>query len=77
MLKTPKRLRSQFNKLLLAMAYQRLGRGEQARTLLAEASSWIATNAASVPWFGARQELQLLREEAEELILRKPVEPKP
>lgn len=76
-LKTPKWLHSQFDKLFLAMAYQRLGRGEEARTLLAEVSSWVAQSAASVPWFGPRQELKMLHEEAEELIRGKPAAPGP
>ena len=75
--KTPKWINSQFDKLFLAMTYQRLGRGEEARTLLAEASSWTAQHAASIAWVAVRQELKMLRDEAEELILRKPAAPGP
>jgi tetratricopeptide (TPR) repeat protein len=71
-LKAPKWLHCQLARLFLAMAYQRLGRGEEARALLTEVSSWVAQFAPSIPWFGARQELKMLREEAEELILGKP-----
>jgi tetratricopeptide (TPR) repeat protein len=74
--KTPRWLHLTFDKLFLAMTYQRLGRGEEARTLLAEVSSWIDQHMPSVSGAATRQDLRMLHEEADELILRKPVAPR-
>jgi serine/threonine protein kinase/Tfp pilus assembly protein PilF len=65
------------NKLFLAMTYQRLGRGEEARALLAQESSWIDQHWTSISGLAMQQEFRMLREEAEELILRKPAAPRP
>jgi eukaryotic-like serine/threonine-protein kinase len=65
------------NKLFLAMTYQRLGRGEEARALLAQASSWIDQHLMSVSGLAMQHEFRMLRDEAEELILRKPVAANP
>jgi serine/threonine protein kinase/Flp pilus assembly protein TadD len=75
--KTPRWMHIQFDKLFLAMTYQRLGRGEEARALLAEASSWIDQHVTTISGVAVRAEFRMLREEADELILRKPAAPKP
>jgi hypothetical protein len=59
------------------MTYQRLGRGEEARALLAQASSWIDQHLMSVSGLAMQHEFRMLRDEAEELILRKPVAANP
>ena len=70
------------NRLVLAMAHSRLGHAEEARTWLEKANQWITAQSGKQPGSTADQiptgwewsswlALQLLRREAEALILEK------
>jgi len=59
-----------WRKLVLAMAYHRLGRGPEARQLLEEVTLWAERNAQERLSWAHRVDLQLLRREADEFLKR-------
>jgi serine/threonine protein kinase len=63
----------QASKLVLAMSYQRLGRGSEAHQLFQEVTRWVETNAED--FWAYRVGLQLLHREAEAVILYDPIFP--
>jgi tetratricopeptide (TPR) repeat protein len=76
-----------WRKLVLAMAYHRLGRGEDAERLFQEATRWLEENVEGkvherngtggpLPW-ALRLDLQLLHRETAELLKREPGRKKP
>jgi tetratricopeptide (TPR) repeat protein len=77
----PNSVHHPFNKIMLAMAYQSLGRADQAQKCLGEATDWIEKNGQDnlkkgavltepLPWH-LRLELQVLRRETQELLNKK------
>jgi serine/threonine protein kinase len=62
---SPKQIGVHWRKLVLAMAYQRLGRGADAQPLFQEVTRWMET--AKLTW-AQRLDLELLHREAEEVL---------